>query len=311
MTAPGVTPTPRPAPAVPPEGSVAHPRRGSWRRALPSIGWVGLGILALFVVLAVASPWLARYEPRALSTDSLDPPSAEHWLGTNQLGQDLGSQLLAGARVSLAVAAVTATGTLVLAVAVGVASGWLGGRVDTLLMGVVDVVLAAPRLPLLVVIAAFAGRDLTTVAVGMALVFWPGPARMIRAQVRAMRQRLDVVAAASFGAGPGYLIRNHVLPDIGLVLVAALVGAAGRAVLFEASLAFLGVGDPFRTSWGSMVRDAREVTGIFYSNVWTWWVLPPVVAIVLLLLALTFVGAALEERVNPRVARHRTEGADR
>lgn len=278
---------------------------------LPPIGWVGLGIIATFVVLALAAPLLASYPPRALSTDSLDPPSAQHLMGTNQLGQDLASQLLHGARVSLMVATITALGTLVLAVAVGVAAGWAGGKVDTVLMGVVDVVLATPRLPLLIVIAAFAGPDLVTVAVGMSIVFWPGPARVIRAQVRAMHGRLDVQAATSFGAGPSYLIRNHVLPDVGLVLIAALVGAASRAVLFEASLAFLGVGDPFRTSWGSMVRDAKSVSGVFYSNIWVWWVLPPVIAIVLLLLGLTFVGAALEERVNPRVARHLTNGSSR
>ena len=292
---------------APPGAGAVRTRPRTWHGLAP-IGWVGLAILAVFVVLALAAPYLVGDAPRAVSTDSLDPPSADHLLGTNQLGQDLASQVLHGARASLLVAAMTGAGTLLLAVVVGVTAGWIGGRLDTVLMGLVDIVLATPRIPLLIVIATFGGRDLGTIAVGMSLVFWPGPARVIRSQVRAMRSRLDVLAATSFGASPRYLVRHHVLPDIGLVLVAALVGAAGRAVLFEASLAFLGVGDPFRTSWGSIVRDAKEVSGIFYSEIWMWWVLPPVVAIVLLLLGLTFVGAAFEERVNPRVARHLTKG---
>lgn len=277
-------------------------------RRFPLIGWVGLAIVGGFVVLAVAAPQLAGYPPRALSTDSLQGPSAGHLLGTNQLGQDLASQLLYGARASLLVAALTAATTLLLGAAVGVTAGWFGGAVDSALMALVDLVLATPRLPLLIVIGAFAGQDLVTVAVAMALVFWPAPARMIRAQVRALRRRPDVLAAQSFGAGTAYVLRRHVVPDISLILVAALVSAAARAVLFEAGLAFLGVGDPFRISWGSIVRDARSVSGVFFSDIWVWWVLPPVAAIVLVLLGLTFVGMAVEERVNPRVARHQLKG---
>ena len=271
---------------------------------MPPIGWVGLVLVGAFVVLGAAGPVIAGYGPRALSTDSLEAPSGAHLLGTNQLGQDLASQLLHGARTSLLMAAVASTATLALATLVGVGAGWFGGAVDVALMRVVDVLLAMPRLPLLIVIGAFFGDDLYTVALGMAAVFWPGPARMLRAQVRSLRQRLHVRAAVSFGAGTGHVLRRHILPELGLLLAAAVVSAASRAVLFEAGLAFLGLGDPFRTSWGSILRESQEVVGLFYSAAWLWWVLPPVGAMVLVLLGLTFVGMALEERVNPRLARH-------
>jgi peptide/nickel transport system permease protein len=270
----------------------------------PAIGWVGVVLVTGFVALGALGPAIAGYDPRALSTAGLDGPSRGHLLGTNQLGQDLASQLLYGARTSLLMAAVTAAATLVLATVVGVTAGWAGRSVDLVLMRVVDIMLATPRLPLLIVIGAFFGDDVGTVALAMAVVFWPGPARMIRGQVRSLRQRMHVRAALSFGAGPLHLIRHHVVPDVSLILAASLVSTAGRAVVFESGLAFLGLGDPFRTSWGSMLRDSRTVVGLFYSDIWMWWVLPPIVAMVLVLLGLTFVSMALEERVNPRLARH-------
>jgi peptide/nickel transport system permease protein len=171
-------------------------------------------------------------------------------------------------------------------------------------MRFVDIMLATPRLPLLIVIGAFFGDDVGTVALAMAAVFWPGPARMIRGQVRSLRERMHVRAAVSFGAGRAHLIRHHVLPDVGLILAASLVSTAGRAVIFESGLACLGLGDPFRTSWGSMLRESRTVVGLFYSDIWMWWILPPIVAMVFVLLGLTFISMALEERVNPRLARH-------
>ena len=271
---------------------------------LPRIGWVGVALVAGFVALGLLGPAIAGYDPRALSAESLQGPSRGHLLGTNQLGQDLASQMLYGARTSLLMAAVTATATLVLATVVGVTAGWAGRTVDVVLMRFVDIMLATPRLPLLIVIGAFFGDDVGTVALAMAAVFWPGPARMIRGQVRSLRERMHVRAAVSFGAGRAHLIRNHVLPDVSLILAASLVSTAGRAVLFESGLAFLGLGDPFRTSWGSMLRESRTVVGLFYSDIWMWWILPPIVAMVLVLLGLTFISMALEERVNPRVARH-------
>lgn len=274
----------------------------------PAIGWVGLSILAFFVALAAAAPLLARYSPVELAGGPLESPSARHLVGTNQIGQDLASQLLYGARASLLVAAMTAFGTLVIGATIGLVAGWAGGRTDTVLMGLVDVFLATPRLPLLIMIGAFAGKDLVTLAVIMSLVFWPPTARLVRAQVRSLRTRVHVRAALAFGASGFDVMRRHVVPEISLILVASLVAAASRAVLFEAGLAFLGLGDASRVSWGSIMRDARLAPGLFYSDAWLWWMFPAILAIILVLLGLTFIGVAVEQRVNPRLARHHTGG---
>ena len=269
------------------------------------LGRIGLLLVGTFVVLALTAPWIRPYPSNKLSSDYLQAPSRQHLLGTNQIGQDLASQMLEGARSSLAVAALAGAGTLLLGSTAGIVAGWLRGWVDALLMRVVDVLLATPRLPLLIVVGVYAGTDLFTVAATIALVFWPGAARAVRAQVLSLRRRGHVKAAIGFGAGSVHILRRHVIPEIGLILVAQLLAAAGRAILLEAGLAFLGVGDESRMSWGSIIQSARRVPGLFYGPEWLWWMLPPVVAITLVLLGITFVGVALEQRINPRVARHR------
>lgn len=268
------------------------------------VGWVGLALVGTFVVLALASPYIRPYRAAALSEEYLQPPSHLHLLGTNPIGQDLASQMLDGARSSLMVAALAGFGTVLLGSLVGLAAGWLGGWVELVLMRVVDVLLATPRLPLLLVVGAYAGRRLVTVALVIALVFWPGAARAVRAQVLSLRRRAHMKAALGFGAGTIYLLRRHVVPEITLILVAQLLAAAGRAVLLEAGLAFLGVGDPSRSSWGAIMEAARRSPGLFYGPEWLWWMLPPMLAIVLVLLGMTLLGVAVEQRMSPRLARH-------
>lgn len=280
-------------------------------KRLPPIGWVGLGLVGSFVALGAAAPAIARYPPQSLSGQPVEPPSLDHLLGTNQLGQDLASQLLHGARSSLYVAAVTAAIALLLGALVGITAGWAGGRTDFVVMRAVDVVMAVPRLPLLLILGVYAGRDLLTVALVMAAVFWPPTARVVRGEVRSLRRRTHLKAAQGFGGGITHLLGRHVLPELRLVLVASFVILAGRAVLFEAGLAFLGLGDPSRTSWGSILRDVRMSRGVFYTPIWTWWMLPPVVALVLVLLGLSFVSMAMEQKVNPRLARHAPSRASR
>lgn len=266
--------------------------------------WVGLGLIGTFTALALLAPLLRPYRAAALSPDLLQRPTWRHLLGTNNLGQDLASQMLDGARSTLFVAVMAGGGVLLLGAAVGLVAGWRGGWVDLVLMRVVDVLLALPRLPLLIVIGTFAARRLEVVALIIALVFWPGPARTVRASVLSLRRRTHIQAAAGFGAGTVHVLRRHVVPEVGLILLAQLLSAMGRAVLIEAGLAFLGVGDPSRISWGSIMRDTRGVAGLYYSPAWLWWMLPPMLAVILVLLALNLIGTAVEQRINPRLARH-------
>ena len=270
----------------------------------PAIGWIGLAIVAVFVGLALAAPWLTSYRVTQLAGKPLEAPGAAHLLGTNGVGQDLATQLLNGARVSLFVAVLAGGGTLVAGALIGMVAGWAGCLVDAVLMRIVDLVLVIPKVPLLIVIGTYAGPSLPVISLIIALTGWPPTARIVRSQVLSLRRRAHIKAAVGFGASTGQVLRRHILPEVGLILTAGLVGAAGRAIAFEAGLAFLGLGDPSRASWGAILRDAIGFGGIFYTNAWKWWLVPPVAAISLLLLGITFVGVGLEQRINPRLSRH-------
>ncbi len=279
---------------------------GRRRHRFPPIGWVGLAIVGVFVGLALAAPYVSPYRVIELSGDPLESPNGSHILGTNGVGQDLATQLLSGARVSLFVALVAGGGTLLIGALFGMVAGWAGGTVDAVLMRIVDLVLVIPKIPLLIVVATYAGPGLMMLSVIIALTSWPPTSRVVRSQVLSLRRRAHVKAAVGFGGTSGQILRRHILPEVGLILIAGLVGAAGRAISFEAGLAFLGLGDPTRASWGGILRDALDFGGLFFTDAWKWWLVPPVVAVTLLLLGVTFLGVGIEQRINPRLTRHYT-----
>jgi peptide/nickel transport system permease protein len=271
------------------------------RAALGIEGLVGLALLTLLIAAAVLAPVLAPYDPEEFTGRPLERPSPAHRLGTNDVGQDILSELIYGARVSLTVAAGAATGTVILAVLIGGAAGYAGGWIDMLLMRLVDLLMALPRLPLLLLINALLGAGLGQMILTIALLFWPGTARIIRAQVLSVRQRGYVRMARSFGGGPIYIFARHVLPQMAPLIVFGLVTAAGRAVALEAGLAFLGLGDPTAKSWGLIMRYALNLPGLFLTDRWLWWLLPPGICITLLILALTFIGIGMESQLDTRL----------
>jgi peptide/nickel transport system permease protein len=273
-------------------------------RHLPAIAWVGLAILLFFALVAALAPWLAPYDPTSFDFQPLLLPSAEHPLGTNDAGQDILSELIYGTRVSLLVAAVASLLVLSAATLVGTLSGYVGGWFDTMLMRGVDIMLAIPRLPLMILVAAYAGSGLPQIILIIALFSWPMPTRLIRAEVLSLRNRSHIFAARSFGGGTRYIISRHLVPALTPILVTTLAVQAGRAVILEAGLAFLGLGDPTIKSWGLMMRYALSFSGIYFGPYWLWWLLPAGICLTLLVLGLTFLGQGLETWANPRTERH-------
>ena len=261
---------------------------------------VGTAIVAGLAAVAMLAPVLAPYDPRALAGDSLQAPSGRHFLGTNDIGQDVLSQLIWGARASLVVAVTTAAMAVTGGALVGLAAGLVGGWADTFTMRVVDVVLAFPRLPLLVLVAALAGASRVSVIVVMTFLTWPVIARLVRSQALSLRQRGFVHAAQGFGAGVGYVIRRHLVPAVGPLLAAGFVAVAANAVLLEASLAFLGLSDPTAVSWGLIINRALAHPGLYFSAAWAWWLVPAGVAIALAVLGFSLLGLGLEPALNPR-----------
>lgn len=263
--------------------------------------WAGSMLLAVFLLAGLFAPWLAPFDPHEYSGAPLEAPTTQHPLGTNDVGQDLFSELLYGARISVVIALAAGGATVLLGLAVGLLAGTLGGWVDRVLMRLVDVLLAIPRLPLMILIIALLGVGAGSTIVVLALLFWPIPARLVRAQVLSLRQRTYVRLARAFGGGALYILRRHLLPASMPVALAALAANAGRAVAMEAGLAFLGLGDPTAKSWGLMIRFGLNVPGIYLGDRWLWWILPPAICITLLILAFAFLSSALERYFNPRL----------
>ncbi|MDQ6803913.1 MAG: ABC transporter permease, partial [Actinomycetota bacterium] len=242
----------------------------------------------------------APFDPHAISGPSLAGPSGTHLLGTNDAGQDLFSQLIWGARVS-AVVAIPAAGLGVLVgLAVGGGAALFGGWLEVVVMRIVDLFLAVPVLPLLILIAALAGPSEGTVTLVIAAIAWPGIARVLRSATLGLVQRGHVHAARGFGAGPAYVLRRHVAPALGPVMSANFVTWAATAVVLQSGLAFLGLGDPTQVSWGGILNRALSHEGVYFSAEWIWWVLPAGFAIILATLGLSFLGLAVEPRSNPR-----------
>ncbi|MGH3777507.1 MAG: dipeptide/oligopeptide/nickel ABC transporter permease/ATP-binding protein [Pseudonocardiaceae bacterium] len=277
--------------------------------AVPAGGWLagsrsrrfaiaGATILGVLVTVALIAPLLAPYDPTARVGTPFASPSAAHLLGTNDIGQDLLSELIYGARISLVLGIVAALAATVVGTAIGVVAGYARGWVDAALMRLVDVVLALPVLPLTIVIGVFLGPGLSTQIFVVASVIWAGTARELRSQVLSLREHDHIQALRAMGGRAGHVLPRHVLPAVAPLVVPQFVLATKTAILLEASLAFLGLGDITAKSWGTMLSLAQSRSA-FLTDAWLWWVIPPGVGIALTVLSFALLAFAFEERARP------------
>ena len=266
---------------------------GTWR------GRIGLGVLGLFVLIGVFGSALAPDNPDASSLDILAKPSTDHWLGTSEQGSDVFSQLLVGARVSIVVGFAAAAISTVLGASVGLIGGYFGGWTDRGLDALENWFLVIPTLPLMIVLARLLDPSLGVLIAVIGLTSWAGTGRIVRAQVMTLRERAFVERARALGASDWYIIRTHVLPNTLPLIFANTVLIVAVAILSEAALAFLGLGDPTRISWGTMLENAFS-SGAPSAGAW-WYVIPPGLCITLLVLSVSILGYLFEEYVNPRL----------
>jgi peptide/nickel transport system ATP-binding protein len=264
----------------------------------------GVAILGTLITCALFAPWLAPYDPTERVTRGFSSPSGQHWLGADDVGHDLLSMLIHGARISLLVGVVAAVVATVIGALVGIVAGYCRGGVDAVLMRITDVVLALPVLPLTIVIGVFVGPGLGTQVLVISAVLWAGLARELRSQVLSLRERDYIESLRSMGAGTWYVLRRHVSRAVVPLLIPQFILATKTAVLLEASLAFLGLGDISAASWGSMLSMAHARSA-FLTDAWLWWVIPPGLAIAATVLGFALLGNALEERSRPVLLRRK------
>lgn len=266
-----------------------------------------IGILMLLgvVIIAAFAPTLAPYDPYkqiAVTPDEiLSPPDSQHWLGRDDAGKDVLSQLIYGARVSLIVGFTASFMSMILGTTVGLIAGYFGGRIGNALMQVVDFLMVIPDLPLMLVIIAVMGRGLLNIILVIGLLGWTYTARLVRSQVLSVKERQFVLRARAIGASNFRIIWKHILPQVIPLIIAQAVLDISVAILAESSLAFLGLGDPMLVSWGMMLNFAFERA--VSRQAW-WFLLPPGLAIVWVSLSLILIGNTLEMIVNPRLRTH-------
>jgi peptide/nickel transport system permease protein len=266
---------------------------GTWQ------GRFGVTVLGLSLFVAVFGTLMAPEDPNASSVDVLASPSLDHPLGTTENGSDVLSQLLVGARVSIVVGFAAALISALLGSVVGLAGGYFGGWTDRILDAFENWFLVIPTLPLMIVLARLLDPSLTVLIAVIGLTSWAGTGRIVRAQVLTLRERAFVERARALGAKDSYIIRTHILPNTLPLIFANTVLIVAVAILSEAALAFLGLGDPTRISWGSMLENAFS-SGAPSAGAW-WYVIPPGLCITLLVLAVSLIGYLFEEHVNPRL----------
>ncbi|WPN95882.1 ABC transporter permease [Pseudomonas sp. MUP55] len=256
----------------------------------------GAVFLLVLAALAAAAPWLTSSSPWEMNTQPMLPPfhDSAHWLGSDMLGRDLGSGLLYGARVSLAVGTLTSLATLLVGLLVGAVAGYFGGWLDGVLMRIAEFFQIIPQLVLAVILVAVLEPSLGSIVLAISLVAWPGVARLVRSEFLTLRQREFVQAARVLGQSPWGIISQQILPNALAPLLVVMTFVMATAILTESALAFLGLSDPEAMSWGHMINASRGLL----RDAW-WMSFLPGLAIVLCVLAVNRVGEGLRVAFEP------------
>ena len=260
--------------------------------------WIGLAIFLIVVVVAILAPLLAPYDPTDQNIlEKLRPPSAEHWLGTDSFGRDTLSRVLYGARISLVIGIASTIAAMVVGTAIGLLAGWHGGRVDTVTMQTMDVLLAFPSLILGLILVAMLGPSMLNIIIAIALTSIPPFARIARAPTIAVKEREFIDAGRALGYSDTRILAGHILPNIlPEILVMGSLWLA-NAIRTEASLAFVGLGvKPPIATWGGMIREGFENILDSY-----WLALVPGVAILIVIFALNLLGDGLRDAIDPKL----------
>jgi len=258
----------------------------------------GLGIVGTLAIVALLAEWLVPYDPQAIDTwHILEPPSADHWLGTDVLGRDCLSRLIFGARISLLVGLVAVGLATAIGTGLGAAAGFYGGWLDVFIMRLVDVMLCFPTIFLIMAVIAFLEPSIWNIMAVIGLTGWMGVARLVRAEFLTLREREFVMAARISGASNARIVFSHILPNAAApILVAATLGVGG-AILTESALSFLGIGvQPPDPSWGNMLTEGKDNLAI------AWWLsVFPGLAILFTVLGYNLLGEGLRDALDPRI----------
>jgi peptide/nickel transport system permease protein len=265
----------------------------------------GTAVLIMFIIMAVFAPYIAPYDPDKILEDTsgnwltYEKPSTRFWLGTTDMGRDILSQIIYGSRTAFLVGVLAAVMVMVIGTVIGLVAAYFGGWVDQVVMRLVDVVYGIPFLPFAMVLVTVLGGSQWNVIIAISVLLWRETCRVVRSQVLSLKERPFVEVARSSGAGHLRLIFVHLAPNVYPLALLYGVFAVGWAIITEAGLSFLGFGDSESMSWGRMLQEAYSAQALSL-GAW-WWIIPPGVAIVLMVMSTYFIAQGIEQVVNPKL----------
>ncbi len=248
-------------------------------------------IFAFIMILSIGlfSSYLSLHPYNVPSGASLEPPSRNHILGTDDLGIDLWAQIGHGAKLSMMVGLGTAFLSGLIGSIVGILSGYFGGWIDKFLMRFTDMMITLPDLPSMIVLGAFFGPSLKNIILVLSLFSWTTLARIVRSKILSIKEENYIKIAKGYGAGFFYITKKHFFPQIFPIIMVSFIKLISKAIVAEASLSFLGLGDPTSKSWGLILHYAMHFNGIYFTPYWKWWVLSPLCFIILMVISISFI----------------------
>jgi len=268
------------------------------------VGLIGLTIFVSFVIIALFANSLAPYDPMEIQYTAeggvkrLMAPSSDHLLGTTYMGRDVLSQMLIGSRVAVLVGVISAVCVAFIGTNIGLISGYFGGKVDRILMGIVDVMYGLPFLPFALILVSVLGPGIQNVILAIVLITWRNSSRVIRSQALTLKNRTFIEATRLSGASDWRILYRHIAPNVVPVSLIYVSTSMAAAIMTESSISFLGLGDPMQVSWGRILFTCYSSQAMFKAP---WWILPPGMAITLLVLSGYMMGRAFEEIANPKL----------
>ncbi len=266
------------------------------------MGMLGLYIIIFFVLVAFLGPLVYHYDPQSYGEgDLIAPPGDGFLLGTDDMGRDILGALIYGARISLMIGVFATLISVLIGTFIGIVSGFAGGKTDVILMRFTDGFMVLPKLPLIMILAALLGSSTRNIIIVLGLTSWTGTARLVRSQTLSVKERPFIERAISVGAGRGYIMYRHILPNVFPLVFSNTILVTATAILTETTLSFLGLGNPMVPSWGQILRGAFT-SGAVSIGAW-WFFVPAGLCVIFLVLGFTFLGYSFDEILNPKLRR--------
>lgn len=270
-------------------------------KKLSILGKISLFLIIALLILGLFSEQIAKFPPDKVVADSFISPNKIHKLGTDDLGMDIFAQILYGAKISILISLIVAVTSTIIGALVGTLAGYYGGTLDRILIRLIDILTIIPTLPLLIIISSFWGPSLKNIIVILICMSWVGPARMIRTKVISLKTEPYIIAAKYYGADFIYITRKHFIKEIFPLMLVSIIRLISRTIISEASLSFLGLGDPTNKTWGLVLNYAISYNAIYFTDYWKWWVLSPLFAIMILVLSVAFFSMDLEKIMDSKL----------